>query len=1114
MSQHNIAELKCAEALFPNTYTYQVWNGQQSGWPAAQLAPTLPGFEKHERQLYGMQAWPSATSSAGTIGPQEPADCNDEAGPAYSAAQFGHYGAQEEHLPDPIADSSLYHNASRQLQAAPDHQAYAYNQHTVHQEIPAYQYQLHQANGMATSWPVEQADEALLLSGGRRSAKQQLFADAMERENIDPASLYCHHQTGQQQQQQQQQQRQLVASVKHHHGRNAEVLPVLGPFENSCHRGYVCASQDVQPMMGNVSKMQPAANNGRAPGRVLGSALGQSQPEVDADNSGQVPSAQLLVQQADRPDALLELLKQHLTAHKVAVTHEERQPAYMHIQHQPGSQQTLFQDCTALLNSRQTQPEVHADQSKSEHTQTSQLMSQQSQTDTLLDLQTELGLPLQQHVSLGTQNASQLQQQVSVQTQTESPSSVVLSEETQTPLLLQQAVSTQTVDRSCLSQSTQQTQTEQQLQQPASTQTASVMQVSRSLQTAEVLQHTVSTQAFAPGQQPVLTQNDAVATAEAACQSCNDSEQASASQQRLEELQGEISGLQLKVHSLQGIVDIQEQQLQAAAGQSSDQADTPLEKQLSRWRHEVFKLLLSSKQAQHAHQQQSQAEAEVIAKLQRRVSAAENKATLLDSRLLDRHVDLDLAHVRRKRAEEQLQQSCRQVEDLQAELQQEKQYVRGLAEAVQQANSQHLTVAATLAQAEGRIAAFLHRLGYAEERLRFALQLHQPLSSNVSSAGTTGSSRPTAQESKTGGLAGTGTSLHGSQAAAVLHMEVQRLAADRAVLLHNMQVLAHQAKVDLSKAVAAVQHTEHAAQEQQVASRVAACLGEMEAKHSAELTDLGAQHAALLSSAKADRAAQLSVIENNFEQQRTVLDQALAEAHRQQQEAAGVHQAQASHLAEQTAALQHTVASLQAALESARSESQAVVLEYEQQGRLLSMQLQQHQAVLQESECRMAAMQQQHCKELQSMQQQHAEEVSAMQQETSSSQREVRKTQQLLRQLERQLGRSRKDAASASQQMQGLQAEKEGVEKQSRSMRQERNALAATLRQHGFLGRHSLSKAGPVAAQDINGPEQDVPQAVRHEQSELRGQMHEQRWGLPGERRKYGGNANQAAKAI
>jgi hypothetical protein len=78
----------------------------------------------------------------------------------------------------------------------------------------------------------------------------------------------------------------------------------------------------------------------------------------------------------------------------------------------------------------------------------------------------------------------------------------------------------------------------------------------------------------------------------------------------------------------------------------------------------------------------------------------------------------------------------------------------------------------------------------------------------------------------------------------------------------GLQVLAHQAKVDLSKAVAAVQHMERAAQAQQVASRVAACLGEMEAKHSAELTGLGAQH-----------AAQLSAIENDLEQQRTAFDQ-------------------------------------------------------------------------------------------------------------------------------------------------------------------------------------------------------------------------------------------------
>jgi len=49
------------------------------------------------------------------------------------------------------------------------------------------------------------------------------------------------------------------------------------------------------------------------------------------------------------------------------------------------------------------------------------------------------------------------------------------------------------------------------------------------------------------------------------------------------------------------------------------------------------------------------------------------------------------------------------------------------------------------------------------------------------------------------------------------------------------------------------------------------------------------------------------------------------------------------------------------------------------------------------------------------------QEIGTMQHELTRSQQELRKTQQLLRQLERQLAKfhkSRKDAASASQQMQ------------------------------------------------------------------------------------------------
>ena len=45
-----------------------------------------------------------------------------------------------------------------------------------------------------------------------------------------------------------------------------------------------------------------------------------------------------------------------------------------------------------------------------------------------------------------------------------------------------------------------------------------------------------------------------------------------AAQDRMEEMQGQLTGLHLKVSSLQGIVSIQEQQLLAAAGQSNGQA--------------------------------------------------------------------------------------------------------------------------------------------------------------------------------------------------------------------------------------------------------------------------------------------------------------------------------------------------------------------------------------------------------------------------------------------------------------------------------------------------------------------------------------------------------------
>lgn len=89
------------------------------------------------------------------------------------------------------------------------------------------------------------------------------------------------------------------------------------------------------------------------------------------------------------------------------------------------------------------------------------------------------------------------------------------------------------------------------------------------------------------------------------------------------------------------------------------QAEAPVEKQIARWRQEVFTLLLYSRQAQVAHTQQEADQAMAVVKLEQQLKAAEDKAMLLDGRLLDRQVDLDLAVVKSSRAESQLQESYR-----------------------------------------------------------------------------------------------------------------------------------------------------------------------------------------------------------------------------------------------------------------------------------------------------------------------------------------------------------------------------------------------------------------------------------------------------------------------
>ena len=83
------------------------------------------------------------------------------------------------------------------------------------------------------------------------------------------------------------------------------------------------------------------------------------------------------------------------------------------------------------------------------------------------------------------------------------------------------------------------------------------------------------------------------------------------------------------------------------------------------------------------------------------------------------------------------------------------------------------------------------RLSYAEERLRFGLQLWQPISAGTATcAATTGMSRPA--KSSTAAAPGTASMLQGCQSADVLHMQVQRLTADRAMLMHNVQVTQRQ----------------------------------------------------------------------------------------------------------------------------------------------------------------------------------------------------------------------------------------------------------------------------------------------------------------------------------
>ena len=68
------------------------------------------------------------------------------------------------------------------------------------------------------------------------------------------------------------------------------------------------------------------------------------------------------------------------------------------------------------------------------------------------------------------------------------------------------------------------------------------------------------------------------------------------------------------------------------------QAGLPVEKQIMRWREEVYKLLLSNKQAQASFDAQTAAHLQAQSRLEQQVASADAKALLLEGRLADRQV--------------------------------------------------------------------------------------------------------------------------------------------------------------------------------------------------------------------------------------------------------------------------------------------------------------------------------------------------------------------------------------------------------------------------------------------------------------------------------------------
>lgn len=229
----------------------------------------------------------------------------------------------------------------------------------------------------------------------------------------------------------------------------------------------------------------------------------------------------------------------------------------------------LTQTCLAAVT-QQTQTVVCKRLQISQLTQTPVLLHHvaSTQTEQLEACKAQQTQPAQSVLKAAlTQTEYSLQEAAWTQTE----QSVHEGASTQTEQSVQEAASTQTdqsVREAALTQTEQHTQqaslctqTPAPLQQPGSTQTEHMgSQMSQHTQTPVLLQHAAAAQAV-------------VETADAGSQSDTQAEQSSAAEQQVEALRGEVMGLQLKVQSLQGIIDIQEQQLKAAAGQSNDAAD-------------------------------------------------------------------------------------------------------------------------------------------------------------------------------------------------------------------------------------------------------------------------------------------------------------------------------------------------------------------------------------------------------------------------------------------------------------------------------------------------------------------------------------------------------------